>query len=113
MTRNSRRMIELDNAIADCHRTIEDLRAQHQRTTELETRLQGLEISRRSIEEKLGRSRERVQELEERYADPTQLPEVKGYVRRELQGSGRKAFFAPKRKCKRSTLISIFLPLGA
>ena len=77
-------MIKLDNALADCHRTIEDLRAQHQRTKELETRLQGLEISRRSMEEKLGRSQERVQELKERYADPAQLSEVKKYVKREL-----------------------------
>ena len=89
-------MIELDNAIADCHRTIEDLRAQHQRTKELETCLQGLEISLRSMEEKLGRSQERVQELKERYADPTQLPEVKGYVRRELQGVWKKGFLRSK-----------------
>ena len=81
-------MIELDKALADCHRTIEqkdeDLRGQHQRIAKLETRLQGLEISRCSMEEKLGRSQERVQELEERCAGPTQLPKVKGYIRREL-----------------------------
>jgi len=57
-------MLELDNAFADCHMTIEqkyeDLSAQHQQTTELETRLQGLEISRRTMEEKLGRSQERI-----------------------------------------------------
>ena len=49
MARNSQKMIELDNALADYHRTIEqkdeDLRAQYQWTTELETRFQELEIS--------------------------------------------------------------------
>jgi len=61
------------------------------------------------MEEKLGQSQECVRELEERYADPTQLPEVKGFG--SCKGSGRKAFFAPKRKCKRTTLTSIFLPV--
>ena len=96
MARNSRKMIELDNALADCHRTIEDLKAQHQRTKELETHLQGLKISRRYVEEKLGWSQERVQELEERYVDPTHLPEVKGYIRRELQGVWKKGFLHSK-----------------
>lgn len=96
MARNSQRMLEMDNALADCHRTIEqrdeDLRAQHQRYEELDGRFQGLEISYHALEEELGRTRERNRELEEKYANPTQLPEVRGFIRDELQGVWRRGF---------------------
>ena len=122
MARNSRKVIELDNALADCHRTIEqkdeDLRGQHQRIAELETRLQGLEINRHSMEEKLGslkeklgRSQERVQELEERCADPTQLPEVKGYIRRELQGVWKRGFLRSKEEVQKAYPDLDFSPI--
>ena len=55
-----------------------------------------------SMEEKLGRSQERVQELEERCANPTQLPEVKGYIRRELQGVWKKGFLRSKEEVQKA-----------
>ena len=63
------------------------------------------------MEEKLRRSQERVQELEERYADPTQLPEVKGYIRRELQGVWKKGFLRSKEEVQKAYLDVYFSPI--
>ncbi|XP_052186742.1 uncharacterized protein LOC127797680 [Diospyros lotus] len=63
MARNSRKILELDNALAECHKTIEqrdeNLRAQHQRSAELEEPLQNLEINRHATEGELGRFKQR------------------------------------------------------